>query len=128
MRDIHGEEDPGRAYPACQEAHQGAPLPRLELEKELIPLVKKGDAAQKAGDLDGALALYQEVMDGFRGAGYKRPKLQEKIDAVEEKIAAQDAEEETAAARAAEEEAAAKLKAAEDAAAARAAERKQRRS
>jgi hypothetical protein len=63
-----------------------------ELEKELMPLVKKGDTAQEGGDLDGALALYQEAMDGFRGAGYKRPKLKEKLDAVKEKIAAQEAE------------------------------------
>ena len=62
------------------------------LEQEMLPLVKKGDTAQAQGDLDGALALFQEAMDGFRAAGYKRPKLKEKIDAVKELIAAQEAE------------------------------------
>ena len=56
------------------------------LEKQLMPLVKKGDGLQEAGDLDGALALYQEAMDGFRAGGFKRPKLKEKLDAVKEKI------------------------------------------
>ncbi len=63
-----------------------------QLEKEFMPLVKKGDAAQDGGDLDGALALYQEAMDGFRSAGYGRPKLKEKLDAIKEKISAQEAE------------------------------------
>ena len=58
-----------------------------QLESQLMPLVKKGDALQESGDLDGALALYQEAMDGFRGAGFKRPKLKEKLDAVKEMIA-----------------------------------------
>jgi hypothetical protein len=58
------------------------------LEKEMMPLVKKGDGLQDAGDLDGALALYQEAMDGFRTNGFKRPKLKEKLDAVKAKIAA----------------------------------------
>lgn len=55
-----------------------------------MPLVKKGDALQESGDLAGALALYQEAMDGFRGAGFKRPKLKEKLDAVKERMAAED--------------------------------------
>lgn len=59
------------------------------LEKEMMPLVKKGDGLQDAGDLDGALALYQEAMDGFRTNGFKRPKLKEKLDAVKAKIAAE---------------------------------------
>lgn len=41
------------------------------LEKKLMPLVKTGDAKVQAGDFDGGLALYQEAMDGFRGAGHK---------------------------------------------------------
>jgi hypothetical protein len=59
------------------------------LEQQLMPLVKKGDALQEAGDLDAALALYQESMDGFRSAGYKRPKLKEKLDAIKAKMAAE---------------------------------------
>ena len=58
------------------------------VEKQFMPLVKKGDGLQDAGDLDGALALYQEAMDGFRAAGFKRPKLKEKIDDAKAKIAA----------------------------------------
>ena len=42
-----------------------------------MPLVKQGKALQAAGDLTGALALYQQAMDGFRAAGVKRPKLKE---------------------------------------------------
>lgn len=42
-----------------------------ELEKKLMPLVKTGDAKVDAGDFEGGLALYQEAMDGFRGAGHK---------------------------------------------------------
>ena len=57
-----------------------------------MPLVKKGDALQEAGDLDGALALYQEAMEGFRGAGFKRPKLKEKLDAVKARIVAEEPE------------------------------------
>ena len=59
-----------------------------QLESQLLPWVKKGDALQASGDLDGALALYQEATDGFRGAGFRRPKLKEKLDAVKGKIAA----------------------------------------
>ena len=55
---------------------------------QLMPLVKKGDTAQASGDLQGALALYQEAMDGFRTNGFKRPKLKEKLDACKELIAA----------------------------------------
>ena len=59
-----------------------------EVEAQFTPLVKKGGQLQDAGDLEGALALYQEAMDGFRTNGFKRPKLKEKIDDVTAKIAA----------------------------------------
>ena len=47
-----------------------------------MPLVKEGNSNAEAGDLAGALALYQMAMDGFRAAGMKRPKLKEKMDEV----------------------------------------------
>jgi hypothetical protein len=53
-----------------------------------MPLVKKGDTVKETGDLAGALALYQEAMDAFRNAGFKRPKLKEKLDAVKAEMAA----------------------------------------
>ena len=34
------------------------------------------------------MALYQEAMDGFRGAGFKRPKLKEKLEETKAKMAA----------------------------------------
>ena len=43
--------------------------PLKACEKAMMPLVKNGDTALAAGDLPGALALYQEAMDGFRSAG-----------------------------------------------------------
>lgn len=79
----------GGAAPAAKPKED---LKLKALEQEILPLVKKGDAAQAKGDLDSALALFQEALDGFRGAGYKRPRLTEKIDAVKELIAAQEAE------------------------------------
>ena len=51
-------------------------------------IVAQGDNKLAAGDLDGALALYQEAMDGFRSNNFKRPKLKEKLDAAKEQIAA----------------------------------------
>eukprot|EP01051_Picozoa_sp_SAG22_P019158 SAG22_NODE_3445_length_1707_cov_1.128731_2_plen_94_part_00 len=63
-----------------------------ELEKKLMPLVKKGDGLLADGDVTGALALYQEAMDGFRGAGFKRPKLKEKLDAAKAALEAPEPE------------------------------------
>jgi hypothetical protein len=60
------------------------------------PCFVQADDKQAAGDLDGALALYQEAMDGFRSNGYKRPKLKEKLDEVKERIAAAGSEPEPA--------------------------------
>lgn len=45
-----------------------------------------GEVLEKAGDLEGALAKYQEAMTGFRAEGVKRPKLKEKMDAVRAKM------------------------------------------
>eukprot|EP01052_Picozoa_sp_SAG31_P035698 SAG31_NODE_4343_length_3333_cov_1.727891_3_plen_59_part_00 len=42
--------------------------------------------------MEAALALYQEAMDGFRGAGFKRPKLKEKMDAAKAQLEAASAE------------------------------------
>jgi hypothetical protein len=71
------------------------------LQKQWMPLVKQGEALelggggggggggdeqQAAADLDGALALYEKAMGGFRAEGVQRPKLQAKIDATSEKI------------------------------------------
>ena len=50
-----------------------------ELEKQFMPLVKQGQGLQDGGDLAGAMALYQQAMDGFRAAGVKRPKLKQKM-------------------------------------------------
>jgi hypothetical protein len=50
-----------------------------ELEKKFMPLVKQGQGLQDGGDLAGAMALYQQAMDGFRAAGVKRPKLKQKM-------------------------------------------------
>lgn len=50
-----------------------------ELEKQFMPLVKQGQGLQDGGDLAGAMALYQQAMDGFRAAGAKRPKLKQKM-------------------------------------------------
>ena len=44
-------------------------------------MVKAGEKLEEAGDLEGALAKYQEAMTGFRNEGVKRPKLKEKMDA-----------------------------------------------
>ena len=49
------------------------------LEKQFMPLVKQGQGLQDGGDLAGAMALYQQAMDGFRAAGVKRPKLKQKM-------------------------------------------------
>ena len=54
-----------------------------------MPLVKEGNDKADAGDLAGALALYQKAMDGFRAEGLKRPKLKEKLDETKAKIAAE---------------------------------------
>ena len=43
--------------------------PLKACEKAMMPLVKNGDTALAAGDLPGALALYQEAMIGFHSAG-----------------------------------------------------------
>ena len=61
----------------AKKASAGPDVPALE--KEFMPLVKDGGALEAAGDLAGALALYQQAMDGFRAAGVKRPKLKEKM-------------------------------------------------
>ena len=63
-----------------------------ELEGKLMPMVKQGDALVAEGDPVAGLALYQQAMDGFRGAGFKRPKLKEKMDAAKATIAAQEEE------------------------------------
>eukprot|EP01052_Picozoa_sp_SAG31_P037051 SAG31_NODE_4716_length_3011_cov_1.958791_2_plen_122_part_00 len=39
------------------------------LEAKLMPLVKRADGMLSDGDVTGAIALYQEAMTGFRGAG-----------------------------------------------------------
>ena len=49
-------------------------------------MVKAGEKLEEAGDLEGALAKYQEAMTGFRNEGVKRPKLKEKMDAVRAKL------------------------------------------
>ena len=52
-----------------------------------MPLVKQGEALEADGnDLEGALSLYQQAMDGFSAERVPRPKLKEKIDSVAEKI------------------------------------------
>ena len=56
------------------------------LQKQFMPLVKKGEGLEESGDLAGALALYQEAMTGFRSEGVKRPKLKEKMDSVKAKM------------------------------------------
>ena len=56
------------------------------LQKQFMPLVKKGEGLEESGDLEGALALYQEAMTGFRSEGVKRPKLKEKMDKVKAKM------------------------------------------
>ena len=56
-----------------------------ELQKKWMPTVKDGDNLEAAGDLEGALAKFQEAMTGFRTAGVKRPKLKEKMDGVKAK-------------------------------------------
>ena len=56
------------------------------LQKQWMPLVKKGEGLEESGDLEGALALYQEAMTGFRNEGVKRPKLKEKMDKVKAKM------------------------------------------
>ena len=56
------------------------------LQKQWMPLVKKGEGLEESGDLAGALALYQEAMTGFRSEGVKRPKLKEKMDNVKAKM------------------------------------------
>ena len=56
------------------------------LQKQFMPLVKKGEGLEESGDLAGALALYQEAMTGFRSEGVKRPKLKEKMDNVKAKM------------------------------------------
>ena len=56
------------------------------LQKQFMPLVKKGEGLEESGDLEGALALYQEAMTGFRNEGVKRPKLKEKMDKVKAKM------------------------------------------
>ena len=52
------------------------------LEKEV-----EGDAKQESGDLAGALAMYQEAMDGL---DWQSPKLEVKLNAVKERIAAEE--------------------------------------
>jgi hypothetical protein len=69
-----------------------------ELESELMPLVKQGDAKVKAGEVSAGLALFQRALDGFRAAGHKRPKLKEKIDAAKELLIQQQVERDAAAA------------------------------
>ena len=58
-----------------------------------MPKVKQGDGRVEAGDVSGGLALYQEAMNGFRAAGFKRPKLKEKIDAAKQMLALEPAPE-----------------------------------
>ena len=85
------------AAKAAKEAAAKAPKPDVAaLEKKFMPLVKEGSALEEAGDLAGAMAKYKEAMGGFRGAGVKRPKLKEKMDACTAKISEpepEDAEE-----------------------------------
>jgi uncharacterized protein (TIGR02452 family) len=69
-------------YGAMDAQTESEPVSADWATDELVPLVKKGDTLQEAGDLDSALTLYQEAMGGFRDAGIKRPKLKAKIDAV----------------------------------------------
>ena len=70
-----------------EEQKAGGDKKLKELEAQLTPLVKKGGERQDAGDLEGALALYQEAMNGFTSNGFKRPKLKEKLDEVKAKLA-----------------------------------------
>jgi hypothetical protein len=46
-----------------------------------MPIVKEGDGLFSGADFEGALAKYRTAMSGFRDAGFKRPKLKEKLDA-----------------------------------------------
>ena len=57
-----------------------------------MPLVKEGDKMIKAGQVAEGLAKVQEAMDGFRAAGFKRPKLKEKIDGAKALLAAAEPE------------------------------------
>ena len=70
---------------------QTATRPLNQIEAELIPLVKQGDAQVAAGDLLGGLTSYSHAMEGFTTAGHVRPKLQAKIDAVKARLGQQDA-------------------------------------
>ena len=70
---------------------QAATRPLKQVEAELIPLVKQGDAQVAAGALLGGLTSYSHAMEGFTTAGHVRPKLQAKIDAVKARLGQQDA-------------------------------------
>eukprot|EP01044_Picomonas_judraskeda_P004198 COSAG03_NODE_364_length_8537_cov_5.229557_7_plen_178_part_00 len=72
---------------AKEEQKAGGDQKLKEVEAQFTPLVKKGGQLQDAGDLEGALALYQEALDGFKSNGFKRPKLKEKLDEVKAKLA-----------------------------------------
>lgn len=69
------------------------------LQKQLMPLVKRGEVLEAAGEnLGEALALYQRAMAGFAAEDVPRPKLKQKIDVVLEKISTGTASKQGAAA------------------------------
>jgi hypothetical protein len=79
-----------RAKLAALKASASAPPPSAikELERDLLPLVKRADELQTSGgELAAALALYEDAMDGFQTKGFRRPKLQAKIEALRHRIA-----------------------------------------
>lgn len=79
-----------RAKLAALKHGRGAVPPALkELEQQLMPLVKKGDELQRssvAGDLVSAMSLYEQAMAGFRSNSFSRPKLQAKINALQQRL------------------------------------------
>lgn len=63
-----------------------------DLERALLPLVKRGDELQAAGETEAAMAAYTEALRGFQHAGFKRPKLSDKIRDLQAHMAAAVAE------------------------------------
>jgi hypothetical protein len=95
-----GQKKPVMRGPLQAPAAKGAKVAEqtlAELEAELMPLVKQGDEQVAAGDVSAGLALYVKAMDGFRGAGHKRPKLKQKIDAAKELLIEQQVAKDAAA-------------------------------
>ena len=72
-----------RAKAARDAAKAGASLEQ-QLQKKLMPLVKRGEAFENDGDFAAAIGLYKEALAGFNKEGVQRPKLVERIALAEQ--------------------------------------------